>query len=108
MLWQEEELDCELSYGEGRLDIKELDKANWLLSFSLKKPEEGEEYYLALMSSEGQEIQRVQVRPSAKGKWHVGLSAFAASIEGRKLPLTVVFKKISAEEDVVFKLVEIY
>ena len=108
MLWQEEELDCELSYGEGRLDIKELDKANWLLSFSLKKPEEGEEYYLALMSSEGQEIQRVQVRPSAKGKWHVGLSAFAASIEGRKLPLTVVFKKISAEEDVVFKLVDIY
>ena len=108
MLWKEDEVDTELSYGEGRLDAKEMRDENWLMSFSMKKPKDEETCFIILESSEGEEVQQVKVKPSEKGKWHISLKVFQASMEDKKLPLTVSFKVVSEDEIHQFKLVEIY
>lgn len=108
MMWKEDDIETELSYGEGRLDIKQLSEDNWLLSFSMRQLQNSEECYISLETDEQEVLQQIKVRPSDKGKWHIGLRAFEASIEGKKLPLTVRFRQKADNEEHVFNLVEIY
>ena len=108
MLWKEDEIDTELSYGEGRLDIKDIENDNWLLSFSMRKILPSEECWLSLKSSDDETIQQVRVKPSEKGKWHISIRAFEASIEGKKLPLTISFIHSTESGREEFRLVEIY
>lgn len=108
MLWKEDEVDTELAYGEGRLDVRDMKDDNWLLSFSMRKPRPEEECFLTLETAEGEDVQQLKVKPSEKGKWHVSLKVFQASMEDKKLPLTICFKFISGDGTLRFKLVEIY
>ena len=108
MLWRENDADMELSYGEGKIDIRELESANWMVSISMKKLEEREKCFITLESSTGEILQEAVIRPSEKGKWHISMGAFKATIDEKKPPLTIRFRYESNMQTVTFRLLEIY
>lgn len=107
-LWKEEDIEIEPSICMQRLDIKQLENMGWWMALSMKKPCNDEECYLVLESVTGEEYQSVRIRPNDKGKWHFGIGGFAASIDGKRLPLYVKIKKNSSGVISKVSVLEIY